>query len=391
MKTLENAELEGKKVVLRTDLNLPVENGEPQETVRFKRHLDTIEKLSEKGAKTLVLAHQGRPGRKDFISLEKHADHLESKLGQDVEFVESFFGDELSDKIESISEGEIALLENVRFLSEELRNATPEDHSNDIFVERIAEEFDLFVNDGFSAAHRAHGSIVGFTPLLNSYAGPVMEKELSNCRKVRDELDNPVLVLGGEKPSDIIGMLEEMIEKVDKVLLGGIPGELALTIQGYDLGGKADWIKEKGFDSKKEELEELLERYEEKILVPADVSTEEGNNFETGEVPEDTMAWDIGEETAEKYVSVIEEADSVLMKGPMGAFEQHEKGTKKIVDAIAENEGFAVLGGGHTSSLVERFGHELDDFSHVSIAGGAFVRLMSGEKLEAVKALEKYS
>ncbi len=390
MNTLEDAELEGKKVILRTDLNLPVENGEPQETVRFKRYLNTIEKLSERGAKTLVLAHQGRPGRNDFLSLEKHSEHLEENLGQEVEFLESFFGDQLSKTLGSMESGDVALLENVRFLSEELRNATPGDHSNDIFVQRIAEEADIFVDDGFSAAHRSHGSIVGFTPLLDSYSGPVMEKELESGRKVRDELDDPVLVLGGEKPSDIIGMLEEMIEKVDKVLLGGIPGELALIVQEHDLGEKGEWIEQKGFDSKRGELEELLNKYEEKIELPEDLATEDGN-FETGEVPEDSMTWDIGEKTTEKYVSIIRNADSVLMKGPMGAFEQHEEGTKKVVDAIGGNNGFTVLGGGHTSSLVQRFGHELDDFSHVSIAGGAFVRLMSGEKLAAVEALEKYS
>jgi len=391
MKTLEDVEVEGKKVALRTDINLPIEGGEPQETVRFKRYLDTIEELSREGAKILVIAHQGRPARNDFRSLEEHSKMLSENLGGDVEFVPSFFGSQLSDTLEEMSEGDIALLENIRFLSEELKNIDAERHSEDIFVQRMSEEFDLYVNDAFSAAHRSHGSLVGFTPLLESVAGKVMQRELESCRKVRDRLDDPVLVLGGEKPSDIVGMLENMIERVDKVLLGGVPGELALMIQGNDLGEKAEWIEEHGFDSARDELEELVNQYGDKIVFPEDVTADSGN-YETGEVPEDEMVWDIGEGTRRKYTQLIEKADSVLMKGPMGAFDQgYEEGSKVVVDAMVMNNGFTVIGGGHTSSLVQRFGHDLEEFSHVSIAGGAFVRFMSGENLAAVDALEKYS
>lgn len=391
MNTLEDLEVEGKKVALRTDINLPVEDGEVQETIRFRRYMDTVKELNERGAKTVIIAHQGRPARNDFRSLSEHAELLSDNLGKEVEFVPSFFGPQLSDTLEEMGKGDVALLENIRFLSEELKNVSPETHSNDIFVQGMAEEFDVYVNDAFSAAHRSHGSLVGFTPVLESAAGKVMYEELESCRKVRDRLDNPVLVLGGEKPSDIVGMLENMIETVDKVLLGGVPGELALMVQGHDLGEKSDWIEEHGFDSARDELEELLEEHGNKILVPEDVTSDSGNH-EAGEVPEDEMVWDIGEATRRRYAETIEKADAVLMKGPMGAFDQgYEEGSKAVVDAMVMNTGFTVLGGGHTSSLVQRFGHGLDDFSHVSIAGGAFVRFMSGEDLAAVEALEKYS
>lgn len=390
MKDISEADLEGKKVVLRTDLNLPVEDGEPKRTVRFERYMETVKELSERGAKTLVIAHQGRPARNDFMSLERHAELMSEELGQEVNFVQCFFGQEIGDTVASMDEGDVSLLENIRFLSEELQNLGPERHSHDYFVENLAKYFDLYFDDAFSAAHRSHGSMVGFTPLLESYPGPVMQRELENCQRVRDELDNPILVLGGEKPSDLIGMMEQMIDRAEKVLLGGIPGELALKLQGYELGEKSGWIEEQGFDGKSEELKQMVEEYGDKILLPQDVRTESGNH-DVGEVPEDDITWDIGEKTQERYVEEIQDADSIVMKGPMGAFEDRPEGTRAVVNAIAENDGFTVLGGGHTSSLVHRFDHELDDFTHVSIAGGAFVRYMSGEELAAVEALKKYS
>lgn len=390
MKTLDDKQLRGKKVLLRTDLNLPVENGEPQKTVRLERYLETIEELSERGAKTVVVAHQGRPARKDFLSLEKHSNILSESMGQDVEFVPSFFGPELGEKVARMDDGEVAVLENIRFLSEELQNAPSQVHEQDFFVQKISRYFDLYVDDAFSAAHRSHGSMVGFTETLDSCAGPIMQKELESCSKLREEFEGGLMVLGGEKPSDLIGIMDEMIEDVEKVLLGGIPGELALKIKGNELGAKGDWIEENNFASKSEELERILEEHGEKIVLPEDMKTESGNH-PVEEIPGDEMTWDVGERTVEKFTSEIEKADSVLMKGPMGSFEEYPEGTRKIVGAIASSDAFTVLGGGHTSSLVQRFDHDFDDFSHVSIAGGAFVRFISGEELPAVKALEQNS
>ena len=386
MNSIDDTELEGHKVLLRTDFNLPIEDGEPQKSVRFERYQETVEELSRKGAQVLVMAHQGRPGRKDFLSLQQHSEILSESLGQEVDFVKSFFGPELEETVGEMENGDVALLENIRFLSEELRNASPEQHAQDIFVQRIAPNFDLYVDDAFSAAHRSHGSMVGFTEKLDSYAGPVMSNELESCGKVRDEFENGVLVLGGEKPSDLIGILEEMIESVDKVLLGGIPGELALILEDHDLGEKKEWIEENGFDGKKNDLKRILEDHGEKIVLPEDVRTASGT-YSVEQVLQDEMTWDIGPDTAEKFAEEIMNAESVVMKGPMGAFEDHPEGTKKVVGAMADSEAYTVLGGGHTSSLVQRFGYGLDDFSHVSIAGGAFVRYLSGEELPAVEAL----
>jgi phosphoglycerate kinase len=385
MRSLDEVDLDGERVLLRTDLNLPVEDGEPQKTVRFERYLETIEDLSDRGAKVVVVAHQGRPARNDFLSLESHAEILSESMDGDVRFVPSFFGPELGETVAGMQDGDVAVLENIRFLSEELQTASPERHARDFFVQRISQYFDIYVDDAFSAAHRSHGSMTGFTRTLHSYAGPIMRKELESCSEVREDFENGVMVLGGEKPSDLIGIMGEMVEDVEKVLLGGVPGELALIIEGYDLGEKEKWIKEKGFDSRSSELRELLQKYREKIVLPEDLVMDSGS-YDVDNLP-DEMAWGIGERTVEKFSSEIEDADSVLMKGPLTAFEDYPEGTKKVVRAIADSEAYSVLGGGHTSSLVQRFGFELEDFSHVSIAGGAFVRFMSGEDLPAVEAL----
>lgn len=381
---LEEHELEGQNILLRTDLNLPLKNGKPQKTLRFQRYIESLEQLSNSDARTAVLAHQGRPGRTDFTSLEGHADLLREELESEVYFVSSIMGSELDETLKEMDKGDVALVENVRIMSEELKNYSGKKHAKDLYINKIAENFDLYINDGFSVAHRSQASIVGLPELLESTPGPVMREELENCRKIRDEFNSGVLVLGGEKPSDLIGIIKSRIESVEKILLGGIPGELALIAKGENIGEKEDWIRERGLDSKEEELKELIELHPEKFEVPVDLRTNNGNKS-LEEV--DSITWDIGEETSEKYAEIIEGADSALMKGPMGAFEDRPEGTKKVLEAMKQCEGFTVMGGGHTSSLVEEFGYSMDDFDHVSIAGGAFVRCISGGELPAVEAL----
>jgi len=294
-------------------------------------------------------------------------------------------GSELEKTLQEMDSGDIALMENIRLLSEELKEVPGEKHAEGLYVNQMAGKFDLFVNDAFSVAHRSHASIVGFPNLLDSVAGPLMEAELENCRKIRDEFDSGVLVLGGKKPSDLIGIIESKIDSVDKVLLGGVPGEVALMAKGEDLGGKSEWIRERGLDEKQEKLEELMAEYPEKFELPSDLKNE-GRSVPVEEF--NGVSWDIGEETRERYSKIIREADSVLMKGPMGAYQKSPEGSQAVLEALKECNGFTVMGGGHTSSLVKEFGYSVDDFSHVSIAGGAFVKCVSGEELPAVKPLD---
>lgn len=390
MKTLDNTDLDGTRVLLRTDLNLSLDDGSPQPDLRFRTYMETLAELSEQGARTVVVAHQGRPGRDDFTSLEDHAELVADHIDQNIWFIDGFFGDEPQATLNEMGDGEIAVMENVRMLSEELINQEPDKHADSFFVRQVAPSFDIHVNDAFSAAHRSHASLVGFTPVMDSYAGPVMERELDNCETARDEVDNPVLVLGGEKAADLVKMLERMGDRAEKIILGGIPGEIALHLQGHDLGDKWDWIVENGFDESIDAFDDVLKRYRDKIVLPTDVVTDRGS-VPVEDVRDSGMTWDIGTETIERYREIIAGAESVLMKGPMGAYEQgHEDGTKAMLDAISNNDGYTVLGGGHTSSLVERYGHTVEEFSHVSIAGGAFVRYMSGEDLVVVDALDQH-
>lgn len=383
-------DLEGKDVLVRTDINLPIIEGEVSADLRFKTYLETLRELRDTGARTFVLAHQGRAGDSDFISLEQHAGLLSEHLGQDVELVEDFFGDGLAGAVEDAEDGDIHLIENVRMMSEDTLDRTPEEHSEAIYVKKMAPHFDVFINDAFSAAHRVHASTTGFMPLLDTRAGRVMHEEVQHLKRARDEVTEPVLVLGGEKTTDILQMLERMIERADHVLLGGIPGELALLTQGRELGAKADWIRERGLDEGQDELGEFVRTYSDKIVLPVDVRTSNGTT-PVDAVPADAMTWDIGTETVEQFGSIIREAGSVIAKGPMGAFDEgYGDGTHAVVQAMADCDGYTVLGGGHTSSVVERSGFGVEQFSHVSIAGGAFVRFMSGERLGVLDALERY-
>ncbi|MDY6788917.1 MAG: phosphoglycerate kinase [Candidatus Nanohaloarchaea archaeon] len=390
MKPWKDQDLSNRRVLLRTDLNLPVEGGRPQKTLRFERYMETVDELSGRDAKTVVMTHQGRPGREDFVSLENHAEMMSQHLGGEVKFIPSFFGPEAEEKIEALDSGDVALMENTRFLSEELRNRGPEEHAKNHFVRKLSKKFDTFVNDAFSAAHRSHGSLVGFNQHLESLAGPVMMEEVENCRDIRENLEEPLLVLGGEKPGDIADIMDNMAGRARKVLLGGVPGELAVMADGNDIGGKREWVEKRGMDKHLEKFKELLDQYREKIVVPEDFQTDKGIH-EAGDIPEKAFTWDIGNRTEEKFCQDIRDSDSLLMKGAMGAFDRgFENGTRKVMDEVADSDGFTVLGGGHTSSLVGRYGLSIGEFSHVSIAGGAFVRFISGEELPVIDALKQY-
>ncbi len=391
MKKAQKKDIKGKKVLVRSDLNLPIEEGKPVKSLRLKRYADSLREISSKGAKTVVMAHQGRPGDKDFGSLKDHVPLLEQELGRDVGFVNSFFGEELPRTLEKMDEGDICLLENVRFLSEEIRKGSVEKHSNDFFVKHISSYFDAYINDGFSVAHRPHGSMMGFIGRLETFSGPLMSEEVKECSKARDAVENPVLVLGGAKPSDIVKMLENMIDRAKKVLLGGIPGEIALKLRGVPLDKKYSWIKDRKLNKGEKELLDLMKENQDKFVVPVDIRNEKGE-VSVSKLDGTEMIWDIGPKTSKKYAEIIDEADSVIMKGPMGAYEEgFKRGSLEVLEEVKNCDGFTLLGGGHTSTLLNQSNFSVNDFSHVSIAGGAFVRFMSGEDLPVIEAISKYS
>ncbi|WP_254810383.1 phosphoglycerate kinase [Natronosalvus amylolyticus] len=389
----------GQRVLVRVDINAPVENGRAQDNRRFERHASSIRTLLEDGHAVAVMAHQGRPGRDTFISLESHADILGEHLGQDVGFVSDTFGEDALEAIEALETGEVLLLENVRMCEDELPEKEPEEHAQSEFVQTLAPKFDAYVNDAYSAAHRAHASLVGFPLVMDAYAGPVMDAEYTANSAIQDrEFDGPVtMVLGGTKAEDLIPVIERVDDTVDRFCLGGIVGELFLRAAGHDVGYDVEGTEffDHQWDDHADTIESILETYGDRLTLASDLAYEgdDGERAETAVegLEKDTSSLDIGSESAEAYADLVRESDAVFVKGALGVFEDERfaTGTVTVLEAIAETDCFSVVGGGDTSRAIGMYGLDEADFGHVSIAGGAYVRALTGEPLIGIEVLER--
>jgi phosphoglycerate kinase len=392
----------GQRVLVRLDLNSPVEDGEVQDNNRFDRYSETVRHLSDEDHKVVLMAHQGRPGRDDFVSLEQHAQILEAYVGKPIEFVADTFGEDAIDAIEGLEAGEILLLENTRMTDDELPEKSAEEHAESEFVQTLAPLFDAFVNDAYSAAHRAHASTVGFAPVLPTYAGLVMEREYEyNTSVAEKEFDGPVtMVCGGNKSEDVISVVNNLGGKVDNFLLGGLPGELFRRAEGYPVGhdvGGMDLLDDQ-WDETKDTLEDLVANRRDEFELPTDFAYE-GEDDERAEIALDDIEekeagyLDIGHDTIDQYVPVIEESEAVFVKGAVGVFEDERfaDGTVELISAIAETDCFSVIGGGDTARTLDLYDIDEDNFDHVSIAGGAYLNALTGQELVVVDVLKKYA
>ncbi|SDM02066.1 phosphoglycerate kinase [Halogranum gelatinilyticum] len=397
-KTLDDLDA-GQRVLVRLDLNSPVEDGEVQDNRRFDRHATTVQELADRGDRVVLMAHQGRPGGDDFVSLEQHADILAGHIGMDVKFVADTYGDEAIEAIRGLEAGEVLLLENTRMLDEELPEEDPEVKAETEFVQTLSQEFDAYVNDAYSAAHRKHASLVGFPLVLPSYAGRVMESEYeANSSIATQEFEGDVtMVVGGTKATDVIGVMNALDEKVDQFLLGGIAGELFLRAAGHEVGydvGGMDLFDDQ-WEANEDLIRSILDEKGDQIVLATDLAYEDDND-ERAEVPvaniteKDTGYLDVGSDTVATYTPYIHDSEAVFVKGALGLFEDERfaVGTVGVLEAIAETDCFSVVGGGDTSRAIEMYGMSEDDFSHVSIAGGAYIRAMTGESLPAVELLQ---
>jgi len=397
--TIDDFNFKGKTALIRVDINSPIDPETKRiiDDTRIRVHGETIRELAEKGAKVVVLAHQGRPGEPDFIPLKQHAEILGKVLNKPAKYVDDIFEEKAQEAIKKLKPGEILVLDNVRGFPNERKEGTPEEHSKQALVQKLAPLADVFVNDAFAAAHRAHVSMVGFTAVLPSVAGRVMERELRALKKVLENPEKPcVFILGGAKADDSLEISRYVLTNniADHVLTGGVIGHVFLVASGFDIGEpNRAFLEKKGQMGLVPGIQELAREYPKEIEVPADVAVEvDGKRKEiaVSKFPTNHLIYDIGTETIKKYDGIIGEAKSIVLSGPMGVFENKEfmKGTKRIFSAVAASKAFSLVGGGHTVAAVEELGLA-EKMSYISTAGGALIEFLMGKQLPGVVALER--
>ena len=395
--TIDDFDVENKTVLVRVDINAPVDpsTGIILDDTRLKLHAQTIKELSSKGAKVVLLAHQSRPGKKDFTTLSQHAEALSTILNLRVKYIDSLFSNAAKEAIKELKPHEILLLENARFFSEESLSRTPEEQSKTLLVRHLSPLIDYFVNDAFAAAHRSQASLVGFTVNTPSAAGRVMEKELTVIQDALDNVEHPcVFLLGGMKPEDSIDVMENVLSNgtADAILTTGIVGNIVLWASGADIGQvNKDFIASRGYEDMVEKSKELIERFGDKVKYPIDVACEiDGDrvDIDVGEIPNEAI-FDIGVKTIDFYAKEIREAKYIFANGPAGVFEdpKFSMGTEDLINAMATSEGFTLIGGGHIAAATAGLGLE-EHMSHLSSGGGACISMLAGKKLAAVEALK---
>lgn len=388
-KTVRDIEVKGKRVLVRVDFNVPLKDGVITDDTRIRAALPTIKYLVDGGAKVLLASHLGRPkGQvKDEFRLNPVADRLSELLGKKVIKVDDCIGEQPRQGLAQMQEGDVLLLENVRFYNEETKN-------DPVFAKELAALADLFVNDAFGAAHRAHASTAGVTEYLPAVAGFLMEKELEMLgRSLADPKRPFVAIIGGAKVSDKIGVIENLLDKVDTLIIGGGMANTFLKAKGLDVGKSL--VEEDKVDLAKSLLERSVNGKVD-FLLPVDgvvaTSLESPGDIKTvpvDNIPGDHMMLDIGPITTEQFAKVAAAAGTVVWNGPMGVFEQDvfAKGTEAVAKALAESNAISIVGGGDSAAAIKKTG-VTDRISHISTGGGASLEFLEGKELPGVVALQ---
>jgi len=389
-RSIRDLNVEGKRVLVRVDFNVPLdEAGRITDDTRIRAALPTINYLIERGAKVILVSHLGRPKGKvvEKLRLNPVAQRLSELLGRKVVKTDDCIGEEAEKAVSLMKNGDVILLENVRFHPGETEN-DPE------FVKGLAKLAELYVNDAFGAAHRAHASTVGVAEILPSAAGFLLEKEIVTMGKVIQNPEKPfTVVLGGAKVKDKIGVIENLMEKADNLLIGGGMAFTFLKALGYEVGKSL--LEEDKIDMAKSFLEKG-KKLNTKIVLPQDVvvadeisSDAKYKIVDVSHIPNDLMGVDIGEKTVEEFVKNIEQSKTVLWNGPMGVFEieAFANGTKQIAEAMARSNATTIIGGGDSAAAVEKLG-VAGQMTHVSTGGGASLMFLEGKELPAIKVLD---
>lgn len=404
IRTLDGASVSGKTVLCRVDINQPIdmETGTLKSISRIRACVPTLRELSEKGAKLVILAHQGSDIEyQNYYTTEPHSKVLSDLLEKEVRFIPDVCGPAAQEAIRSLRDGEILMLDNVRFLAEEQTlfelnlQLTHEQQAQTLLVRKLAPLADLYVCDAFAAAHRDQPSLCGFEQVLPSAMGRLFEKEYCVISGLMEQPERPcTFVLGGAKISDAFLMLRSVLEKgaADHILTGGLVGNILLAAEGKEIGrGSLAFIEKSGYSGFIENAKELLAKYGDKIVLPVDAAWTEDNvrrEATIGCVPGEAALTDIGSRTAVLYQSIIRDSKTVFVNGPMGVFEQPETelGTRAVWDALGDTEAYTVVGGGDSITATTKYG-KTDSINYICTGGGALIRFLTGEELPVVKAL----
>jgi phosphoglycerate kinase len=397
--TMDDLDFDNKTVLIRVDFNSPLDPKTKMITddTRLRRHAKTIKELMDKGGKVVIIAHQGRPGSHDFSTLQQHAKVLGKILGKPVKYVSDIFGEAAKSEIKKLKRGEALVIENVRMFSGERKKLTADEHAESELVKNLAPLANIYVNDGFAVAHRAHASIVGFPVVLPSVAGRVLERELKVLDKVKRAEEKPcIYVMGGAKADDAEAISDYVLGHgtADYVLTGGVIGQLFLHAQGVDIGeSNVKFLEKKKFIQYIPKIKELFKKYDGKILLPEDFGIDvngKRKDITLNDLPTAYSMFDIGLKTVKKYTELLKIASIIVLSGPMGVYEREEfrLGTKGVFEAVVNSDAFSVVGGGNTLEAVDKLGLS-DGISYISTGGGALMEFLTGKMLPGVKALEK--
>lgn len=386
--TMKDLDLKGKRVFCRVDFNVPMADGKVADDTRIRAAVPTIEYLIEQGAKVILASHMGRPNGQvnEDLRLAATGVRLGELLHKEVKSLDESIGEKVEQEISAMQEGDIILLENVRF--------HPGEEKND---EELAKAFanlaDVFVNDAFGAAHRAHASTAGIAKHLTAVSGLLLEKELDVLGKALSEPERPfTAIIGGAKVKDKIGVIDHLLDKVDNLLIGGGLSYTFIKAQGFEIGNSL--VEEDKLELANSFIEKAKQKGV-KLYLPIDatVASEFSKDADTKsvnikEIPSEWMGLDIGPETAAMYADVIKDSKLIIWNGPMGVFEMpaFENGTKSVAQAMAETSGYTIIGGGDSAAAVEKF-HVADKMDHISTGGGASLEFMEGKDLPGVSAL----
>lgn len=389
-KTVKDIELKGKKVLVRCDFNVPMdENQNITDNTRIVAALPTIEYLLENDCAIILCSHLGRPKGefKPEYSLKPVAEELAKLLGKEVMIAKDVIGEDAKTKAEELQKGQIMLLENVRYHKEETDN-------NPEFAKELASMAEIYVNDAFGAAHRAHASTAGVAEFLPAVSGFLIEKELKFLGNAIANPERPfVAILGGAKVSDKIGVIDSLLEKVDTLIIGGGMAYTFLKAQGYEVGNSICEL------DKLDLANNLMKKAEEKgvkFMLPVDTKIgkefkedTESKNVKYDEIPADWEGFDIGEETIQLFIEELKKAKTVVWNGPLGLFEfaQFAIGTNEIAKALAEINCTTIIGGGDSAAAVKKAGLE-DKMTHISTGGGASLEFLEGKALPGIECLQ---